>query len=373
MTVCKSRPVETLLALSFMILGQACKPAEAPKMPPVPVGFVKVASSEVPQISEFTAKVQGTREVEIRARVTGVLLKQFYQEGAAVKAGDLLVRIDPAPYQIALAQAKATLAQEEARALQAKSEAQRQAALLKQKATSEKESSDAQSLAVSTEAARQLAAAKVAQAALDLSYCEVTSPIDGYAGRIIHTEGSLVSPGADGLLTTLVRRDQVWVTFNLSELEFSRLFLGKAAQANQAKVQVLKPDGVAYDLVGKVNFVAAQVDAKMGTVEMRAEFPNPKATLVPGQYVRVRVQGVTVPAAYVIPAVALLQSPQGRFVYVLDDKDLPAIRPVKIDEIQGDKAIVLQGIKDGDRLLVDNLQKVRPGVPVVPHAFTPTK
>jgi membrane fusion protein (multidrug efflux system) len=339
----------------------------------VSVGFVKAEPSDVPQISELTAKVAGTREVEIRARVTGVLLKQFYQEGLAVKAGELLVRIDPEPYQIALAQAKAALAQEEARMQQAKAEAQRQAALLKQKATSEKEASDAQALAVAAEAARQLAKAKVDQAAVDLSYCEVVAPVDGYVGRIIHTEGSLVSPGADGLLTTLVKRDQVWITFNLSELEFSRLFLGKAAQANQAKVQALQANGTPYNLTGKVNFVAAQVDAQMGTIEMRAEFPNPKTTLVPGQYVRVRVQGVTVPTAYVIPAVALLQSPQGRFVYVLDEKDLPTVRPVKIDEIQGDKAVVLQGLKPGDRILVDNLQKVRPGVPVVPHPFVATK
>ncbi len=373
MSVCKSRYVEGLLVALVAALGVGCKPAETPAMPPLPVGFVVVESQPVPQVSELTARVEGAREVDVRARVTGILLKQFYQEGAPVKERDLLFKIDPAPYQLALAQAKAAWEQETARVAQARAEADRQAALLKQKATSEKEAKDAQSLRLVAESAMYVAESNFAQAALELSYCEVRSPINGYAGRILHSEGSLVSPNANGLLTTIVQRQQVWVTFNLSEREYSRLFLDKAMEARQAKVQALQADGTPYATPGKVNFVAAQIDPKIGTLEMRAEFANEGGALVPGQFVRVRIQGVTLPAAYIIPAVALMQSPQGRFVYVLDEKNAAVVRPVKIDEIQGAKAIVIQGLQKGDRLIVDNLQKIRPGAPLVPHALAPTK
>ena len=372
MSVCKSGTVEVLL--SFCLLGVlvGCKPAEVPMMPPPAVGLQVSAPEAVPQVTEVTAQAEGTREVEVRARVTGILLAQSYQEGAAVKAGDLLFKIDPAPYDVALALAKAQLLQEQARFDQASSESVRQAALLKQNAASTKEAADALSATAAAAAVRDVAAAKVRAAELDLSYCEVRAPIAGFTGRLNHSEGSLVSPGVDGLLTTVVQREQVWVRFGLSELEFARLFQGAAAAAAQALVEVVLPDGSVYPVPGKVNFVAAQVDARLGTVQMRAEFANPRSVLLPGQYVRVRVRGRTLPGAYVVPASCLMQSAQGRFVFLADDKNLAVMRPVTVDEILGPKAVVIGGLTPGDRIILDNLQKVRAGQPVTPRPVAPS-
>ncbi len=339
-------------------------------MPPVTVSLLTAVVAPVPQEVDVTAQIEGTREVEIRARVTGIILKQSYQEGERVKAGDLLFKIDPATYEIALSLAKAQLAQEQARFEQAEAEANRQAALLAQKAASAKEAADSLALAQAAKAARDVAAAKVRSAELDLSYCDVTSPIEGYAGRQQHSEGSLVSPGVDGLLTTVVQRDQVWVRFGISEQEFKRLFAGESAQAFAAKVEIIMPDNSIYPVEGKVNFVSAQVDARLGTIQMRAEFPNDKNAFLPGQYTRVRLLGQSITGAVTVPASCLMQSPKGRFVYVINAENKAQINPVEVGEILGPKAILSSGLKAGDRVVIDNLQKVRPGAVVVPRGET---
>jgi membrane fusion protein (multidrug efflux system) len=369
MFVCKSRPVE-MLVLGLTLLGLvACGDGKPPATPPpLPVGLLTAQVQPYPQDAELTAQVEGTREVEVRARVAGILLAQSYREGAAVKAGDLLFRIDPAQYEIAVTLAKAQLAQEAARAEQAAAESARQRKLLAEQAASPKEAADAQALAAAAAAARDIAAAKVRAAELDLSYCEVRAPIAGFTGRLARSEGSLVSPGADSLLTTVVQRDKVWVRFGLSEQEFQRLFAGDAAAAAAAPVEVLDAAGKPLPLAGKINFVAAQVESRLGTIQMRAEFPNGGGVLLPGQFVRVRLAGRPLPAAVVVPASCLLQSAQGRFVYVLGDGNVAQVRPVQLAFVNGPQAVVLGGLKSGDRVVLDNLVKVRPGAALVPRA-----
>jgi len=337
-------------------------------MPPLPVNTLVAEVRPVPQVAELTAQVEGTREVEVRARVTGILLAQSYQEGALVKAGDLLFKIDPAPYEIALALAKAQLAQEQARADQAVAEAGRQAALLKQNAASAKEAADAAALAASAQAARDVAAAKVRGAELDLSYCAVRAPIAGYTGRLVHSEGSLVAPGADGLLTTVVQREQVWVRFGVSEQDFTRLFKGDTARAAAAKVEVLDAAGKPLSVVGRVNFVASLVDARLGTIQMRAEFSNAQNLLLPGQFVRVRLEGISLEGAVTVPASCLLQSAQGRFVYVVGAGNVATMRPVELEVVNGPMAVLSKGLVPGDRVVLDNLVKVRPGATIAPRA-----
>ncbi len=368
MSVCKTLPVEVLLfgALLGGLVG--CKPPAPPAMPPLPVNTQVAEVRPVPQVAELTAQVEGTREVEVRARVTGILLALSYKEGALVKAGDLLFRIDPAPYEIALALAKAQLAQEQARAEQAVAEAGRQAALLKQNAASAKEAADAAALAASAQAARDVAAAKVRGAELDLSYCEVRAPIAGYTGRLVHSEGSLVAPGADGLLTTVVQREQVWVRFGVSEQEYQRLFRNDAAHAARAKVEVLDAAGKPLPAAGRVNFVAAQVDPRLGTIQMRAEFPNADGRLLPGQFARVRLEGLALEGAVTVPASCLMQSAQGRFVYVVGEGNVATMRPVELEVVVGPAAVLSKGLQPGDRVVLDNLVKVRPGAPLAPRA-----
>jgi len=368
MSVCKFRPVEGLLFACALFALAGCGDGKPPAPAPLPVSLLTAEVAPVPQFAELTAQVEGTREVEVRARVSGILLAQSYQEGAAVKAGDLLFRIDPAPYEIALSLAKAQLAQEQARADQATAEATRQQALFADQAASVKETEDAKSLAAAARAARDIAAAKVRSAELDLSYCEVRAPIAGSTGRLVRSEGSLVSPGADSLLTTVVQREQVWVRFGLSEDDFQRLFAGDAAAATRAKVEVLDAAGRPLAIVGKVNFVAAQVESRLGTIQMRAEFPNADTRLLPGQFVRVRLAGRPIEGAVTVPASCLLQSAQGRFVYVVGAGDVAQVRPVQLALVSGARAILSGGLKPGDRVVLDNLVKVRPGVPLVPRA-----
>jgi membrane fusion protein (multidrug efflux system) len=368
MSVCKTLRVEVLLLAVVGLAVGGCKPAEAPKMPPLPVNTLVVEVRPFPQTVELTAQVEGTREVEVRARVTGILLAQSYQEGALVKAGDLLFKIDPAPYEVALALAKAQQAQEQAKFEQLEAEATRQDKLLSQKATSPMEAANAKAAAMAARFARDAAAAKVRGAELDLSYCEVRAPIDGYTGRLARSEGSLVSPGADSLLTTVVQRAQVWARFGVSEQDFARLFQGDSTQATQAKVAVLDAAGQPLPLAGKVNFVSAQVEPRLGTIAMRAEFANPTGQLRPGQFVRVRLEGKPLAGAVVIPAASLLQSAQGRFVYVLGEGNVATMRPVQLEVIIGPQAIVSGGLKAGDRVILDNLVKIRPGVKLAPRA-----
>ncbi len=197
------------------------------------------------------------------------------------------------------------------------------------------------------------------------------APIDGYAGRLLRSEGSLVTPGADGLLTTLVQRDKVWVRFGISEQEFTRVFAGDAAIANQAKVTVTLANGVKFDELGKINFVSAQVDPRLGTIQMRAEFDNATNTLIPGQFVRVDLMGQTITTAVTVPASCLLQSSQGRFVYILNAEGKAQMAPIQIAQIQGPDAVVSAGLKAGDRVIIDNIQKIRPGNPVQVRANPP--
>ncbi|MCX6919307.1 MAG: efflux RND transporter periplasmic adaptor subunit [Verrucomicrobia bacterium] len=368
MSVCKFLRVEALLlgVLGLFVVG--CKPAEAPQMPVLPVNTQVVALGPFPQTAEVTAQVEGTREVEVRARVTGILLAQSYQEGAAVKAGDLLFKIDPAPYEVASSLAKAQLSQEQAKFEQFEAESARQDKLLGQRATSPKEAADAKAVAMAARFARDVAAAKVRGAELDLSYCEVRAPIAGYTGRLARSEGSLVSPGADGLLTTVVQREQVWARCGVSEQDFARLFQGDAAQATRAKVEVLDAAGKPLPIAGKINFVSAQVEARLGTIQMRAEFANPANKLLPGQFVRLRLEGKPLEGVVTLPAACLMQSAQGRFVYVLGEGNVATMRPVQIEVIIGPLAVVSGGLKSGDQVVLDNLVKIRPGSKLAPRA-----
>ncbi len=371
MSVCKRRPVEVLFLATLLVIVSACKPTEVPVSPRLPVSLQVVELRPVPQEVDLTAQVEGTREVEVRARVTGILLTQSYQEGAEVKAGDLLFKIDPAPYQIALALAQALWAQESARCEQVEADAVRQAALWAQQATSAKEAADAKAVAAAAQAARAVAAAKVKSAELDLSYCEVRAPIAGFTGRLQHSEGSLVGPGADGLLTTVVQRTQVWARFGVSEEDFSRLFKGDAAIAARARVAVVNAAGQVLPLAGKVNFVAAQVESRLGTIQMRAEFTNVQNAMMPGQFVRIRLTGQPLEGAVTMPASCLLQSAKGRFVYVVGADNLATMRPVQLLAVNGAVAILTGGLQPGDRVILDNLVKMRPGAPVVPRVLVP--
>ncbi len=367
MSVCKPLSVERLLLGAALLALVGCRQESAPPVAgPLPVAIITVAPADLAQQAVAPAQVEGVREVEVRARVTGILQTVDYAEGAKVKAGDLLFRIDPAPYAAAHALARAQLAQEAARAEQATAEAMRQATLFKQKAASRKEADDAQAQAAAAVGAREAAAARAELAKLDLDYCEVRSPIAGVAGRRLRTEGALVNPvGADGLLTTVVRADEVWARFGLSEADFHRLFPAGAAGASGADVALLRPDGSVHPVRGKIDFAATQVDTRMGTVQLRARFANADDALLAGQFVRVRITGGKAKDAYLVPQQALVQAPSGRSVFVIGAGDRAEARTVTLGETQGADIVILAGLRAGDRVILNQLHKLRPGSPVV--------
>ena len=327
----------------------------------VTVTAIQVAPREVPVTFEAVGRAEGSREVQVRARVAGILERQLYSEGDPVKAGAPLFRIERAPFEIELAQARGALAQETARQALAGQELERLKGLADRRAISQKEADQAASAAQQSAAAVQIAAARVRQAELNLSYTAVNAPIGGLTGRSLQSVGSLVSPANDSaVLTTLTRADPLWVRFALSEAEFARL---RGEDAKNPEVKVELADGKAYPETGKLNFAGSTVDAATGTVQMRAEIPNPRLQLLPGQYLRVRVVAGT-QQAIVVPQVAVAQNQAGRFVWVASPEGKAEQRQIRAGGWLGGDWVVLEGLKAGDTVILDNLARLRPGAPV---------
>jgi membrane fusion protein (multidrug efflux system) len=339
--------------------GKDAKDAKAAP-PAVGVTVIDVAMREVPITFEAVGRTEGSREVQVRARVSGILERQLYNEGDAVPAGAPLFRIERAPFEIELQQARGTLAEATARDELSQQEHERLKRLADRRAISQKEADQAASAARQSSAAVQVAQARVRQAELNLSYTNVTAPIGGVTGRALQSIGSLVAPNNDSaLLTTLTRGDPIWVRFALSEVEFARV-RGGDQKAIDVKLELA--DGSAYAQSGKLNFAASTVDTSTGTVQMRAELPNPKLGLLPGQFVRVRVVAGT-QQAFVVPQAAVMQNESGRFVWVSDGGKATQ-RPIRAGNWIGNDWVVLDGLKSGDNVIVDNLVRLRPGTPV---------
>lgn len=327
-------------------------------MPPMPVTVRTVQQQAVPITVEAVGQAEGAKEVEVRARVGGILQRQQYREGGPVRVGSPMFTIDRAPFEIALAQARAGLAQEQAKADQARREAARLKPLADMQAVSRREADDAASALALAEAAVQAQQARVREAELNLSYTVVTAPISGIATRAEKSEGSLVS-AADGLLARIMQTDPIWVRFSLSETEYAPL-----KGQRSAPVRLLSQDGRPLGPPGKLNYAGPTVDARLGTVGLRAEFPNPGVAILPGQFVRTQVQLGT-ERGWLVPQAAVQSGDQGKFVWVArEGKAAPA--PVEVGGWVGSDWVVRKGLQDGDAVITDNLIKLRPGAPVQP-------
>jgi membrane fusion protein (multidrug efflux system) len=345
--------------------GKSTPEATAPKPPPaVQARIVQVQPQRVPVRIEVVGQVEGSKEVEVRARVAGILQKRLYTEGEVVAAGKPLFQIDPAPFEIALAQARAQLAQERARNEQAKRESGRLKDLANEKAISQKEYDDATSNAKLSDATLQVAEANVKQAELNLSYTQVTAPVAGATGRSVRSEGSLISTGADSLLTSLYQVNPIWVRFSLSESDLARLPGGRLTKGAGAELTLRLPDGTPYAGKGRLNFTSTQIDPRLATQQLRAEFDNPKQVLLPGQFVRVQLVAGERENVFLVPQPAVMQTEKGSLVFVVDAEGKAALRPVQLGDWVGSDWLVLGGLKAGDRVIADNLLKIRPGSPV---------
>jgi membrane fusion protein (multidrug efflux system) len=368
-------PRAVLAALAACLLLAACgdrgagvqAPTRGPGAggppPAMPVTAIEARPEKVPVLIEAVGQTEGSKEVEVRARVAGVLERQFHRDGEVVKAGAPLFQIDRAPFEIARDQARAALAQETSNLEQARREAARLAPLAEQRAISQREADDARSAQRRIEAAVLAAQTRVREADLNLSYTRVNAPISGVTGRAERSQGSLVNPTTDSLLTKMSVTDPIWVRFSFSESEWQRL----RGRPDDATVTLLLPDGRVHPVEGRLNFSGSTVDARLGTVQMRASFANPGLALLPGQFVRARVRVGEV-EAFVVPQAAVQTSDQGRFVWVVGPQGTAQPRPVRAGGWRGTGWAIEDGLVAGDRVIVDNLMKLRPGAPVAASA-----
>src|SRR5688500_5602529 len=368
-----------LLPMCVAVVLAACSPTNGSEkggkghgpmgggMPAAEVTVVTAEAQPLPVSWEYVGQTVGSREVEVRARVTGILLSRNFTEGSRVKKGQSLFTIDPKPFEAALARAVADVAAAEARYEQARRNAARMKPLYAEKAVSQKEYDDAVSSEAIGAADVKAAQARLTEAKLSLEYTRVEAPVSGITTRALPSEGTLVS-GPSVLLTSVVQVDPMWVNSGMPDNEQARI--QKEAQEGTLKlprnfeVELRFADGSVYGQRGKVDFADVRVSTATGTREARAEIPNPDGTLRPGQFVRVVLKGATRPHAITVPQRAVLEGPQGKFVYIVDEKGTAQARPVQAGQWAGERWIITAGLQGGERVIVDGVMKIGPGAPV---------
>ncbi len=348
--------------------------------PPPQVSVTTVEPQTLPVTFEYTGQTQGSKEVEVRARVAGILLKRNYAEGGLVRAGQSMFSIDPVPFQTALARAEADRAAAQARLAQAQRNAERLKPLVEAKAISQKDFDDAASADQIAAADLKAANARVAEARLNLDYTRVTAPVAGRAGGAPKSEGSLIS-GPEVLLTTIVQTDPIKAVFGIPDVEHARLLADIRTNklmlpAGGFVVELASADGTPLASGGKLEFSQPLVNAATGTVQNQAELPNRDNAIKPGQFVRVRLGGASRPNVVQVPQRAVMEGPQGKFVYVVAKSDKPEMKGAEvatpqpivagewIDGKDGKAWVVREGLKAGDRVIVDGLMRIGPGAPV---------
>ncbi|MEW6683805.1 MAG: efflux RND transporter periplasmic adaptor subunit [Nitrospirota bacterium] len=360
-----------LLAAGLLMVLSGCNQAAgSPAAPPPPeVAVVTVQPRDLPAVYEYVGQVAGVREVEVRARVSGILERWNYKEGAAVNAGDSLFTIDPEPFQAELARAEADLARAEANLSQATRTAGRFKPLWEARAVSQNEYDDALSAEEVAAANVKAAEAAVTQARLNLSYTRVEAPISGITSRAVVSEGSLVQ-AQQTLLTSISQLDPVHVIFSFTEAEHLR-FRRELSEARltlprdgRFDVKLTLADGSEYPHAGKVDFTDVRVNTNTGTIEARAVIPNPQRLLRPGQFVRVHLSGATRPNAIAIPQRAVLEGPGAKIVMTVNKEGMVEPRPVQVSDWSGAEWVITGGLEPGDTVIVDGVVKARPGSPV---------
>ncbi|MDR7269651.1 membrane fusion protein (multidrug efflux system) [Pelomonas saccharophila] len=357
--------------------GGDSKPAAAAPPPPE-VGVVTVAPGRADLAAELPGRLEAFRVAQVRARAAGILQKRLFTEGSDVKAGQALFEIDPAPYRATLSSAQAQLARAEANLTQAQSLADRYAPLAKTQAVSAQEALNAQAAAMQAKADVAAGKAAVQTAQINLGYAAVTSPIAGRIGRALVTEGALVGQGEATPLAIVQQIDKLYVNFTQSAAEVMRLRqaladgkLQRAGGTEAAKVQVLLEDGSVYAQAGRLLFSDLSVDAATGQITLRAELPNPKGLLLPGLYVRVRLAQAEVADGVWLPQQAVARGATGETVLVVAEDGSVSARPVKLGPAQDGKALVLSGLKAGEKVIVDGLQKAKAGGKARPVPWSP--
>jgi membrane fusion protein (multidrug efflux system) len=355
-----------LSAIAATALAACGHPAPPPTFPPTEVDALEVRPRDLPLSLEYAAQLRGIREVEVRARVSGILLERRYEEGQPVKAGDLLFRIDPAPFRAEAERARAELGVQQANLQQARRERDRMVPLFDQKLASQRDRDNSMAAFETSQAAVTAAEAALKSAELNLSYTDVRAPIAGLTSREVRSEGSLVTAGDDSsLLAYLVQADRLYVEVALPEADAELVRAAHAMNAEHLKVLVIDARGRTIGPPASIEYISPRVDDSTGTVAIRAVLDNAGATgLLPGRVARAHVEGVSVPGSLVVPKRALMHGAQGSFVWVIGAGEQVAAKPVQLGASSGNDVVVASGLVAGDRVVVDGILKVQPGAPV---------
>lgn len=364
------------LIVSTAMLSACVDQAGASKVtaspPPPEVAVVTAAAQRLALTTELPGRLEAARIAQVRARVPGIVLQRAFREGSDVKAGEVLFRIDDAPFQASHQSAQAALAKAEANLAQASLKAQRYAALVDTNAISKQEYDDVNTAQKQTAADVATARAALTTAHLNLGYATVTAPITGRIGRAQVTEGALVGQNEATPLAIIQQLDPIYVTLTQSGAEVLQLRHALAAGQlkgvgdNQATISLLLEDGRVYPHPGKLLFSDMTVDENTGAVILRAAFPNPDRLLMPGLFVRARLEQAISENAITVPQQAVQRNANGASVLLVDAGNKVVARPVKADRSQGDAWIVSEGLQAGDRVIVEGLQKAKPGALVQP-------
>jgi len=374
-------PLAVVLMLSGGLALTGCDDQQAQEQgAQVPeVGIVTLKSEPLQITTELPGRTNAFRVAEVRPQVSGIILKRNFTEGSDVEAGVSLYQIDPATYQASYESAKGDLAQAQAQANIAQVTLNRYKKLLGTQYISQQDYDDAQAQAQQTSAAVVAAKAAVETARINLAYTKVTSPISGRIGKSSVTEGALVTSGQTNALATVQQLDPIYVDVTQSSNDFLRLKQELAngslkQEGGKAKVELVTNDGSKYPQTGTLEFSDVSVDQTTGSITLRAIFPNPDMTLLPGMFVRAKLEEGTRPDAILVPQQGVTRTPRGdASAMVIGEGDKVEVRQITAEQAIGDKWLVTDGLKEGDRVIVSGLQKVRPGAQVKAQEVTADK
>jgi len=345
-------------------------------MPPSVVSVVTVESEPLAITNELPGRIAPTRIAEVRPRVSGIVVDRVFEQGSIVRQGDTLYQIEPAPFEVLVASAEATLQRAHAARDQARRVSERQMALADKRIISAQQQDDAIAALAQADADVAVADAGLRTARLNLDYASVRAPIEGRIGRALITEGALVSSAES--LATIQQLDPVYVDFTQSSGELLRLRQALAAgqldspATDQASIRMMLDDGTEYKHRGKLLFSEASVDETTGQVTLRAEFANPDGDLLPGMYARVAIDQGVERSAIAIPQQAIQRDAGGRSqVFVATEANAAEVRNVTVGRAIGNRSVITGGLAVGDKVIVEGFQKIRAGAPVQPEPWQP--
>jgi membrane fusion protein, multidrug efflux system len=377
-SLAKATAVLALLTVIAACTESNSAPQAPGAMPPTAVSIVEVAPEQLPITNQLPGRIAPTRIAEVRPRVSGIVVERVFEQGSIVQEGDVLYRIDPAPFQLRVDSAQASLERALAVQLQARQQADRAIALRERNIGTVQDADNAIAALAQADADVSLAQVSLAEAKLNLEYAEVKAPISGRIGRALITEGALVNAGSAENLAVIQQLDPVYADFTQPSNEMLRLRNALedgslvSLAPGEASVKLLMDDDSTYAHVGRLLFSDASVDASTGQVTLRAEIPNPDDDLLPGMYVRVLLDQGVENDAFAVPQQAIQRDAGGQSqLYVVGQDNVVELRTVVVGRSIGTRSVVETGLSRGDRVVVEGLQKIRPGATVTPENWTP--